>query len=347
MQGSPAFLDPLDALLTPPSRTEYRLALAIPTSGQLGLTAPASLAAAELAAAEVNAAGGIFGREVSLVLVDAGGSPSAVQEQIRDLVQARAVEAVVGFHTSDVHRAIERETAGRIPYLFTPPHEGGTRLPGVGLLGPSPRQQLAPALAALGGTAGRRWVLLGNDYIWPRRVHAAAATMIPASGGDIVDSIFVPFGELHPDALIARIAKQRPDFVLLSLVGRDLATFNRAWAGSHLRGRVGRVCAALDETGLLEINGDDSGELFTSMDWFATDTDDGFLDRYRARWGSLAPTPGVYARGCYDGLHAAVRLVPPHADALPEFGHRVAVRPRPKVRLAMADGTRLVALGRH
>jgi ABC-type branched-subunit amino acid transport system substrate-binding protein len=347
MQGSPAFLDPLDALLTAPTRSEYRLALSIPTSGQLGLTAPAALASAELATAEVNATGGIFGREVSLVLVDAGGSPAAVQAQIHELVQAQAVEAVVGFHTSDVHRAIERVTAGRVPYLFTPPHEGGSRLAGVGLLGPSPRQQLAPALAALGGSGGRRWVLLGNDYIWPRRIHAVASMMIQAGGGDVVDSILVPFGDIHSDALIATISELRPDFVLLSLVGRDLATFNRAWADSHLRGRVGRICGALDETGLLEIDGDDSGELFTSMDWFATDVDDGFLDRYWSRWGSLAPQPGVYARGCYDGLCTMARLAPADAHALAAFGPRVAAHPRPAVRLAMADGTRLVALGRH
>lgn len=340
-------MDPLDALLTPRSRTEYRLALAIPTSGQLGLTAPGAIAAAELAATQVNAKGGIFGREVSLVLVDAGGSPSTVQAQVRDLVQADAVQAVVGFHTSDVHRAIERVTAGRVPYLFTPPHEGGSRMPGVGLLGPSPRQQLAPALTALGGSGGRRWVLVGNDYIWPRTFHTVATEMIRACGGEVVDSIFVPFGDRHAEALIARIAALRPDFVLLSLVGRDLATFNRVWAESSLRGRVGRVCGALDETGLLEIDGDDSGELFTCMDWFATDIDDGFLDRYWEHWGTLAPQPGVYARGCYDGLLALADLAPASADALPGFGQRAAAHARPEVRLGMADGTRLVALGRR
>ncbi len=337
-------MDPLDALLTPPSRTEYRLALAIPTSGQLGLTAPGALTTAELAVQEVNAHGGIRGRELSLVLVDAGGSPHMVQAQVRDLVHAGAVQAVVGFHTSDVHRAIEQVTAGRVPYLFTPPHEGGGRLLGVGLLGPGPREQLAPALESLGGTRGRRWVLVGNDYIWPHRFHAAATDMIRATGGDIVDCIYVPFGELDPELLIARISALRPDFALLTLIGRDLATLNRAWAVSPLRGRVGRVCGALDETGLLEIDGDDSGELFASMDWFASDLDDGFLDRYRARWGTLAPQPGVYARGCYDGLHTLAAVAPADAAGLEAFAQQVAEHPRPRVRLAMADGTRLVAI---
>ena len=344
MQGTVTFLDPLDALLTPPSRSEYRLALAIPTSGQLGLTAPGALAAAELAVQEVNAHGGIRGRELSLVLVDAGGSPLSVQAQVRDLVHAGAVQAVVGFHTSDVHRAIEQVTAGRVPYLFTPPHEGGSRLSGVGLLGPGPREQLAPALTCLGGARGRRWVMVGNDYIWPRQFHAAATDMIRAIGADVVDSIYVRFGELDPELLIARIAALRPDFALLTLIGRDLATLNRAWAESPLRGRVGRVCGALDETGLLEIDGDDSGELFASMDWFATDRDDGFLDRYRARWGTLAPQPGVYARGCYDGLHTLAAVAPEGVADLQAFAQRVAANPRPQVRLAMADGTQLVAL---
>ncbi len=60
--------DPLEArLLAPDPAQAVRVAVVVPTSGTLGLLAPTALNCAALAAAELNAAGGILGRPVELV----------------------------------------------------------------------------------------------------------------------------------------------------------------------------------------------------------------------------------------------------------------------------------------
>ncbi|WP_084262345.1 ABC transporter substrate-binding protein [Actinomadura formosensis] len=138
--------DGTELLVTGPDATVLRLGLLLPLSGPLGLTGPSGLSAACLAAAEVNAAGGAAGRPVELVPVNAGRAPGAVAAEARFLADAGLVQAFVGFHTSDVHRALEAALTGRVPYVFTPPHEGGPRRPGVVLLGDSPERQLGPAL---------------------------------------------------------------------------------------------------------------------------------------------------------------------------------------------------------
>ncbi len=345
MFGSATLLDPLEARLSPPARDEFRLGLLVPRSGPLGLTSPAALASAALAAEEVNASGGVQGRRMSLAVIDAGRAPADVATEVRDLVEAESLVALVGFHTSDVHRAIERVTADRIPYLFTPPHEGGDRMAGVALSGPGPLEQLGIALGSLVRRSTRRWALVGNDYIWPRAVHAAAATLIRDAGGDVVASVFVPLGRVEAERVLATIEASGADAILLSLVGRDLVTFNRAFAASRMRGRVLRVSGALDETGLLEIGGDESGDLFAAMDWFASDSDeDGFVARYAARWGESAPQLGVYARGCYDGLHLVADIGRHGAIDVPGFAASVRRRVGRWSRLACADGTRLVAM---
>lgn len=345
MFGSATLLDPLEARLTPPARDEFRLGLMVPRSGALGLTSPAALAAAALAAEEINERGGVRGRRMSLAVIDAGRSPAEVAAEVADLIDAQSLVGLVGFHTSDVHRATERVTASRVPYLFTPPHEGGSRLPGVALSGPGPLEQLGPALAGLVRHATRRWALVGNDYIWPRSVHAAATSLIRDAGGAVVASIFAPLGQVDAEQILAAVQASDADAMLLSLVGRDLATFNRAFAASPLRGRILRVSGALDETGLLEIGGDETGDLFATMDWFASDTDDdGFVARYTARWGEAAPSLGVYARGCYDGLHLVADIG--RAGNLDVAGFASAVRRRVArwPRLACADGMRLIAV---
>ncbi|MFI5906089.1 substrate-binding domain-containing protein [Dactylosporangium sp. NPDC051541] len=302
--------DPLEARLLPPEPGgALRVALAVPTSGTLGMMAPAVLNCARLAVAELNAAGGLLGRPLELVLVDAGRHPRTVAAELSDLTQSGAIAAVVGTHASDVRVATVKALHGRIPYVFTPPYEGGEHSPGVYLLGETPARQLRPALDWLvSNRRARRWALIGNDYVWPRMLHHAAVAYLRAAQAQVVASHYVPFGELEPSRVLDLIARRRADAVLLTLVGSDLAEFNRAYADSHLR--APRLCAALEENGLLATGGDATGELYATMGYFgnvATDAGLAFVERYTHRYGWQAPVLNGHAEACYDGvrlLHA-------------------------------------------
>ncbi|WP_257901211.1 ABC transporter substrate-binding protein [Saccharothrix obliqua] len=310
--------DRLEVALTGPDPDVLRLGLLLPLSGALGLTGPSGLLAAALAATELNAAGGVRGRPVHLVLVDAGRLPHEVAAEASALVGL--VDGFVGFHTSDVHRALEAALGGRVPYVFTPPHEGGARRPGVVLLGDSPARQLAPAVRWLVARRGlRRWALVGSDYIWPRAVHRAAVGIVRAVGAEVVAARLAPFPgpEVDAERIVAELAEVRPDAVLLSLVGRDLALFNRVFTASPLAGRVVRLSGSLEENGLLAAGGDDTGGLYAAMRSFAGQGDErrvALAERHRALFGGRAPVLDAYAEGCYDGVHLVAALA--RADRL-------------------------------
>ena len=312
MQTSSILVDPLDALVQGPSAESVRVALAVPASGVLGATGPAVVAAAVLAAEEVNAAGGIGGRPLELVRFDAGRPCDVVAPEMSALLAAKAVVAVCGVHTSDVRQALEGVVAGRVPYLFTAPHEGGTTSPGVALVGARPFDQLLPVVRELVVQRGiTRWAHIGNDYVWPQRVAPVANHLLHSHGASVLLAEAVPLGGVEQvlDRLLARLRSERVQAVLLTLVGRDLAQFNRAFQGTGLATSVLRVGLALDETGLLEIDGDDSGELYAAMPWFSGSAQaEGLQERYADRWGRDAPELGAYAAGCYDGVHLLSRI---------------------------------------
>ncbi|NUT90623.1 MAG: ABC transporter substrate-binding protein [Saccharothrix sp.] len=298
--------DRVEVAVAGPDPGALRLGLLLPLSGALGLTGPSGLSAASLAATEVNAAGGVRGRRVELVLLDAGRAPREVAAEAVGMLGL--VDAFVGFHTSDVHRALEVALGGRAPYVFTPPHEGGSRLPGVVLLGDSPQRQLAPAVRWLVARRGlRRWALVGSDYIWPRAVHRAASTIVRAVGAEVVWERLVPFPGPGIDAerIVAGLARAGAQAVLVSLVGRELARFNGVFAASALAQRVVRLSGALEENVLLATGGDDTGELYAAMRSFAGQGDErriALAERYRALFGGGAPVLDAYAEGCYDGV---------------------------------------------
>jgi ABC-type branched-subunit amino acid transport system substrate-binding protein len=318
-------------LLAPEPNRVTRVGIVVPTSGTLGMIAPAALNCALLAAAELNSSGGILGRPVELVVVDGGGPPSAVAEAVAGLVRDRAVTALVGTHASDVRIATARAVGGAVPYVYTPPYEGGERTPGVFLLGETPDRQLRPVLDWLvERRRARRWYLLGNDYVWPRRVHAAARRYLRRAGASVVGERYVSRGLADVAPLVDAVGAARVDAVLLSLVGSDLVAFNRAFASTRWGERVLRLCGALEENGLLGAGGDHSGELYASMGYFAavaTEPSLAFGARYTARFGLHAPALNGHGEGCYDG----VRLLAALAD-------RAGTLATPAVD-AVADGT--------
>jgi urea transport system substrate-binding protein len=308
--------DPLDALHERREPGRLRVGLVVPQSGALGLTGPSAVDAALLAAHELNTAGGVRGRYVDLVLVDGGRSPADVAAEAGRLCEGDAIDAVVGFHTSDVHRAVEAVVAGRTPYVFTPPQEGGPRRPGVVCTGVDPVRQLSGPVAWLARHHGvRRWALIGNDYIWPQAVHRQARRTVVAAGGRTVLDRRVPLGGVQAgmDRLVDDLRGARPDALLLSLVGRDLARFNAGLRQAGLDRALVRLSGALEENGLLAVGGDRTGLLYAAMPSFESLGDERHLalaERHRDLFGPLAPVLNTYAEGVYDG----VRLVAALAD---------------------------------
>jgi urea transport system substrate-binding protein len=362
--------DRLEVMVEGPDASVLRLGLLVPLSGPLGLVGPSATCAASLAAAEVNAAGGVRGRRIELVVADAGGRPDSAAREARRLAESGTVEAVVGLHTSDVHRAVESALAGRMPYIFTPPHEGGSRRTGVVLLGEAPAQQLALPLGWLSRQRRlRRWALVGSDYIWAWSVHRAARPLIAAFGGELALERLIPFGMSEDAAghVTQALARARVDAVLLSLIGRDLVLFNRAFTASRLGPNVLRVSGALEENGLLAAGGDDTGELYAAMRSFAGQQEPRRLalaENYRRAFGPHAPPLDSYSESCYDGTHlaaalaaadgltapraqpVAARLLSPDGSALTRLAWSRAPlgRPRRGTCLARADGLELAVV---
>ena len=323
--------DSIEALVEGPDSSVLRLGLLVPLSGPLGLIGPSALDAACLAASEVNSAGGVRGRPIELVVADAGGSPEDAAREARKLADCNVVDAFVGLHTSDVHRAIVASLGGRAPYVFTPPQVGGKRAPGVVLLGESPAQQLVPALLWLSDRRRlRRWALVGSDYVWAWAVHKVATPLIASLGGQVVMERFVPFGldvETGCEELVDALVNARVDAIVVSLIGRDQAIFNRTFSASSYSARVVRVSGSLEENGLLAAGGDDSGELYAAMRSFVGQESSRRLalaENYRNAFGDQAPVLDAYSEGCYDGIHVAAALASVDGLTVSRAAHLVA-----------------------
>jgi ABC-type branched-subunit amino acid transport system substrate-binding protein len=294
----------------PPS-DRLKIAMLVPLSGPAGLWGPSCQTSARLGCQEINAAGGILGREVELIFSDAGGDPDTIADDTIDLLAESGAEAVIGMHISAVRQALVRRLRGRVPYVYTPVYEGGERSYGVFMIGETPPQQLKPSIKWLTEHRGaRRWFLIGNDYVWPRQTHRAAQRYIKATGGQIVGVSYVPFGCVDHEPYLEQIRRERPDAVLVSMVGTDCVMFNRAFADKGLTSIL-RLSTASEENTLLGIGARNSDNLYFTTGYLSelsTPDNFAFLDRYQASFGNEAPVLNTIGQSCYEGLRLYAEL---------------------------------------
>jgi urea transport system substrate-binding protein len=342
------------SVLVVPRPDLVRVALVVPLSGTAGLLGPSAELCAELAAEEINAAGGVLGRELRLMPVDGGAEPARVASEVDALVATGVVQGVTGWHISTVRQAVAPRIAGRVPYVYTALYEGGERTDGVFLTSETPDRQLVPAMRLLGSERGlRRWFVVGNDYIWPRRsALAAKRSGMPVAGED-----YLPLGTHDFTATLRRIEHSEADAVLVLLVGNDAVRFNRAFARRGLDARCLRFSTLMDENMVLATGAAATHDLYSTAGFFAAMVTPESLDfhgRYARRFGPDAPPLGSLGESCYEGvlLLAAlierartldVRAIGASADSVAYEGPRGLLRlrrrhVRQRIYLARASG---------
>jgi ABC-type branched-subunit amino acid transport system substrate-binding protein len=288
------------------ARNKLRIGNFLTFSGSPGIWGPSSTNSALLAVAEINARGGILGRELELAIYDSGDAIEDVVQRARDAVEFDEVDIIMGSHISAVRVALRKVTCGRVPYIYTPVYEGGERTSGVMAIGEVPRSQTRPAIHWLAETRkALRWYLIGSDYVWPWQSHRSIKTYIAEAGGKVVGEEFVPVGEDDHEAHLARIRAARPDVVLISLIGADSIVFNRAFAEAGLAATTLRLAGAMDETVLLGIGADNTENLFCASGYFTaigSKANDDFMSRYTGMFGANAPPVGSVGQSNYEGL---------------------------------------------
>lgn len=287
----------------------YVIGYVYPQSGPAGLYGPSCETCAQLAIERINREGGIQGREVELLPIDGGrDDPSEIAAEVGQLVSRRLVDAVTGWHISAVRNAIGCIIRGRVPYVYAALHEGGKMSPDIVYAGEHPTMQIGPALQWLHGElALSRWIIVGNDYVWPK-ITARFVHRYAREHGLVIDSeYFVPLNTEDFTPVISSIAERPTGGVLMLLVGQDAVAFNRAFCRSGLHRDVPRFSPIIEENALLANEPEANDNLYVSAGYFDSLTTTAaldFVDSYYLRFGTTTSVPRLNSIGesCYEAL---------------------------------------------
>lgn len=299
----------------------YRLGLVVPSGGSPAMYAPTFFTAAELAAKEMNEAGGVLGRKVELMRIRVG--PNALHdhgELFREIERSRPHGLIV-CHDSYVREVIINLVGARVPVFYPPIWEGGRQRHGVLCTGDNTPHKTWSSIRWLAeNAAATDWSIVGTNYLWPT---VTARTMEPwlAQRDWWHGTHLVPYSlldDLDGDErvvgqLIATVETSDASCVLVLLHGSQLAMFNREFAARGLDEHILRFAPMADETVLLASGPGTTRGLLTAFGEIESELlpvpgRPGFLQRFATLHGPKAPVPTGVTLAGYEGVVVAATV---------------------------------------
>jgi len=290
-----------------------KVGAALPFSGGLELFGEQARLGLDLAAAEINASGGILGRYVEILYRDMKTDPKTAAERARELIQREEVMALVGPITSSARNAMVPVMEGlKTPLLYATNYEGADDSGGgcgryLFFFNTVPNQDTAPLIPWLAAQGyGDSFYMFGMNYVWPRNMFRAARNVISTTKGTVLGEEYAPAGEKDFTSIIRKIADEGPEILLFALPGADGVTFIKQAEEFGLLDQVTVAFLGFSENYLGAFGVGKGENMITGVPFVASDNDPGvadFVGRVRAMHG---PDVGIshYVFAHYNALMA-------------------------------------------
>ncbi|MCX5795840.1 MAG: urea ABC transporter substrate-binding protein [Elusimicrobia bacterium] len=208
-----------------------------------------------LAVDEVNKSGGVLGRKLEPVVADGRSDPDVFQREAERLITQEHVAVIFGCWTSASRKAVKPIVEKYHSLLLYPVQsEGLEQSPNIVYLGAAPNQQLIPALVWAREHLGKRFFLVGSDYVFPRMANAIAKDVLRYIGGQVVGEDYVLLGGTDFAGIAEAIKKAKPDVVLNTVNGDSNISLFEALHDAELpSSKIAIFSLSLDENGISSI----------------------------------------------------------------------------------------------
>ena len=195
-------------------------------SGDFAAATLVKLHAIELATEEINAAGGISGRPIELVVYDTQSDNNRYQEFMRRVLQSDKVDVVfAGFSSAsrEAYRPIVNQLGGLA--FYNNQYEGGVCDANMIVTGAVPEQQFSTLIPWMMEKYGKNVYTLAADYNFGQISAEWVRNIVAENGGTMVGEEFIPLGVSQFSQTIQNIQTAKPDFVVTLLVGAAQASY--------------------------------------------------------------------------------------------------------------------------
>ncbi|PAY24232.1 urea ABC transporter substrate-binding protein [Dietzia natronolimnaea] len=188
-----------------------------------------------LAVEQINADGGVLGKQLDLIREDGASEPTVFAEKAEKLIGSDCVATVFGGYTSASRKAMLPvfETNDALLY-YGQQYEGLESSPNIFYTGATTNQQIVPALDYLKEEGVESLYLVGSDYVFPHTANRIVREYAEANGIEILGEDYTPLGSTDFSTIINKIRTADADAVFNVVVGDSLVAFFREFANAGL-----------------------------------------------------------------------------------------------------------------
>jgi branched-chain amino acid transport system substrate-binding protein len=188
----------------------------------------------DLAVAEINAAGGVLGRPLEIVVRDDNGNPGDAVRVAEELLSREKVAFLMGTFASNVGLAVaDLAKQRKVLFLAAEPltdkivWDSGN--PYTFRLRASTYMQTAMLVPEAAKLGKKRWAIVYPNYEYGQAATAAFKQLMSAQQGSGIDFVEfpVPLGKIDAGPVVQAMLDAKPDAIFSSLFATDLARFVR------------------------------------------------------------------------------------------------------------------------
>src|SRR5436309_4036044 len=224
--------------------SSIRLGVITDLTGPLSFMGVANANVAKMVINDINAKGGLLGRQIDLYLEDSATTDSVAEAKATKLVQQDHVDVIFGGIYSSTRQAIKGPTVvdGKKLYIYPEQYEGQESDPLIFCTGPVPAQQVEPLMPWLmKQTSAKKVYLPSADYIWPHVLNEKVREVVLANGGTIVGEEYFPLDHTDYRATVEKIQSTGTEVVFNTIVPPGVSPFFEQLHASGFAARGGRL----------------------------------------------------------------------------------------------------------
>ncbi len=277
-------------------------------SGTMAISEVSVRDAELLAIEEINAAGGVLGKQLKPVVEDGASDWPTFAEKAQKLISTNKVAATFGGWTSASRKAMLPVFEKNKALLYYPvQYEGLEASPYIFYTGATTNQQIIPGLEFLQDKLKvSKLFLVGSDYVFPRTANKEIKAWAKAHGMSIVGEEYAPLGNTEYATTINKIKEAKPDAVFQTINGDSNVAFWKQFTDAGLDAEklpVISVSTAEDEVrgvGIKNIVGQ-----YVAWNYYQTTkgaANERFVKAYKAKYGADRVTDDPIEAG-YVGVY--------------------------------------------
>ena len=207
--------------------TPIRIGMVDPLTGVYAAPAGNEVMGAKLAVAQINAKGGILGRQVELLVEDSANDVGTGVQKARKLIERDGVNFMIGDVNSGIAAAIAQVTAEKkILHIVSGGHTnsitGKDCKWNVFRVCNTTRMEANSVSNVLFSKYGKKWHFITPDYAFGHTLYDACTDDLKKLGGTVTGNELTPLGTTDFSAYLIKARAANPDVMILLVQGSDM-----------------------------------------------------------------------------------------------------------------------------